>query len=113
MERIPILKMGEYLLVTIQVDMHDRLALTLQLFERTRDEEVRERVIEEWTGFPMATGEVKLYELPEAAVWEVPLAHPELRWFAELGLRWHAVPAISNTLPLTSALLLRTASMTL
>lgn len=30
MERIPILKMGKYLLVTIQVDMHDRLALTLQ-----------------------------------------------------------------------------------
>ena len=30
MERIPILKMGSYLLVTIQVDMHDRLAMTLQ-----------------------------------------------------------------------------------
>ena len=30
MDRIPILRMGEYLLVTIQVDMHDRLALTLQ-----------------------------------------------------------------------------------
>ena len=30
MERIPILKMGEFLLVTIQVDMHDRLALQLQ-----------------------------------------------------------------------------------
>ena len=30
MERIPILKMGEYLLVTIQVDMHDRLAMSLQ-----------------------------------------------------------------------------------
>lgn len=30
MERIPILKMGEFLLVTIQVDMYDRLALTLQ-----------------------------------------------------------------------------------
>jgi rsbT antagonist protein RsbS len=29
-ERIPILKMGEYLLVTIQVDMHDRLAMNLQ-----------------------------------------------------------------------------------
>jgi rsbT antagonist protein RsbS len=29
-ERIPILKMGEFLLVTIQVDMHDKLALTLQ-----------------------------------------------------------------------------------
>jgi rsbT antagonist protein RsbS len=30
MERIPILKMGECLLVSIQVDMHDRLAMTLQ-----------------------------------------------------------------------------------
>jgi rsbT antagonist protein RsbS len=29
-DRIPILKMGELLLVTIQVDMHDQLALTLQ-----------------------------------------------------------------------------------
>lgn len=29
-ERIAILKMGHYLIVTIQVDMHDRLALTLQ-----------------------------------------------------------------------------------
>jgi rsbT antagonist protein RsbS len=29
-ERIPILKMGEFLLVSIQVDMHDRLAMTLQ-----------------------------------------------------------------------------------
>jgi len=29
-ERIPILRMGQFLLVTIQVDMHDRLALTLQ-----------------------------------------------------------------------------------
>jgi rsbT antagonist protein RsbS len=30
MEKIPILKLGEILLVTIQVDMHDRLAITLQ-----------------------------------------------------------------------------------
>ena len=30
MERIPILRMGEFLIVTIQVDMHDRLALALQ-----------------------------------------------------------------------------------
>ena len=30
MERIPILRMGEVLLVTIQVDMHDRLATQLQ-----------------------------------------------------------------------------------
>ena len=30
MEKIPILRMGEFLLVTIQVDMHDRLAIALQ-----------------------------------------------------------------------------------
>jgi rsbT antagonist protein RsbS len=30
MDRIPILRMGRFLLVTIQVDMHDRLALALQ-----------------------------------------------------------------------------------
>jgi rsbT antagonist protein RsbS len=30
MERIPILRMGRLLLVTIQVDMHDQLAMALQ-----------------------------------------------------------------------------------
>jgi rsbT antagonist protein RsbS len=30
MERIPILKIGELLLVSIQVDMHDRMAMALQ-----------------------------------------------------------------------------------
>ena len=30
MDRIPILKMGSFLLVTIQVDMHDQLAMQLQ-----------------------------------------------------------------------------------
>ena len=30
MEHIPILRMGEFLLITVQVDMHDRLALQLQ-----------------------------------------------------------------------------------
>jgi rsbT antagonist protein RsbS len=30
MDKIPILRMGRFLLVTIQVDMHDRLALQLQ-----------------------------------------------------------------------------------
>jgi len=29
-ERIPILKLGEFLLVSIQVDMHDQLAISLQ-----------------------------------------------------------------------------------
>ena len=40
MDRIPILRMGKFLLVTIQLDMHDRLALALQddlttMIERT------------------------------------------------------------------------------
>ena len=38
----------------------------------------------------------RLYTLPEPVLLQVPLRHPELAWFAELGLRWHAVPAISN-----------------
>jgi len=38
LERIPILKMGEFLLVSIQVDMHDRLAMSLQ-------EDLTERIV--------------------------------------------------------------------
>jgi nitric-oxide synthase len=38
----------------------------------------------------------RLFDLPPDAVLEVPLAHPEYPWFAELGLRWHAVPVISH-----------------
>jgi len=41
MERIPILRMSEFLLVTIQVDMHDRLAMALQ--EDLTDQIVRHR----------------------------------------------------------------------
>jgi nitric-oxide synthase, bacterial len=38
----------------------------------------------------------ELVDVPQDAVLEVPLRHPEHDWFAELRLRWHAVPAISN-----------------
>jgi nitric-oxide synthase, bacterial len=41
-------------------------------------------------------GEPELHEIPPDAVLEVPLVHPEYTWFADLRLRWHAVPAISN-----------------
>ena len=41
MERIPILRLGQFLLVTIQVDMHDRLAMTLQDDLTARIVEVR------------------------------------------------------------------------
>ncbi|MFG1604118.1 nitric oxide synthase oxygenase [Actinoplanes sp. NPDC049265] len=39
---------------------------------------------------------VRLYDLPPSAVLEVRLTHPEYPWFADFGLRWHAVPAIAN-----------------
>jgi rsbT antagonist protein RsbS len=39
MDRIPILKLGEALLVTIQIDMHDRLAMALE-------EDLTERIVE-------------------------------------------------------------------
>ncbi len=47
-ERIPILKMGKLLLVTIQVDMHDRLAMRLQddLTERIVSDHARGVLIE-------------------------------------------------------------------
>lgn len=38
----------------------------------------------------------QLFDLPQDAVLEVAITHPIYGWFAELGLRWHAVPAISN-----------------
>jgi nitric-oxide synthase len=36
------------------------------------------------------------FDLPPEVVLEVPLIHPDHPWFAALGLRWHAVPAISD-----------------
>ena len=39
---------------------------------------------------------VTWHELPSDAVLEVPVEHPGYRWFTNLGLRWHAVPVISD-----------------
>lgn len=38
----------------------------------------------------------QMFELPPDVVLEVPLSHPDYPWFAELGLKWHALPVISN-----------------
>jgi nitric-oxide synthase len=38
----------------------------------------------------------RVFELPPDARVEVPLHHPELEWFADLALRWPAVPVIAN-----------------
>ncbi|XP_025234592.1 nitric oxide synthase, endothelial isoform X5 [Theropithecus gelada] len=40
----------------------------------------------------------ELFLLPPELVLEVPLEHPTLEWFAALGLRWYALPAVSNML---------------
>ncbi|GAA1570866.1 nitric oxide synthase oxygenase [Actinomadura kijaniata] len=39
---------------------------------------------------------VRVFDLPPEVVLEVPLAHPDFPWFERLGLRWHAVPAVSD-----------------
>ncbi|MCS5691017.1 nitric oxide synthase oxygenase [Cyanobium sp. FGCU-6] len=36
------------------------------------------------------------FELPRELILEVPIRHPEYSWFAELDLRWYALPAVSN-----------------
>jgi nitric-oxide synthase len=34
--------------------------------------------------------------VPRRLVLEVPIEHPDYAWFAQLGLRWHAVPVVSH-----------------
>lgn len=39
---------------------------------------------------------VELFDIPLSAVLEVPIHHPEFAWFADMDIRWHALPAISS-----------------
>lgn len=39
---------------------------------------------------------VELFDVPPSVVLEVPITHPDHRWFGEMGVRWHALPAISS-----------------
>lgn len=39
---------------------------------------------------------IRWFEVPPEIAREVELEHPEFEWFAGLGLKWHAVPAVSN-----------------
>ena len=41
-------------------------------------------------------GKPQFFEIPRDAVMEVPISHPEYSWFAGLGLKWHALPAIAG-----------------
>jgi nitric-oxide synthase len=42
-----------------------------------------------------ATEDPQLFTVPDEAILEVPISHPEFTWFADLGLRWHALPLIT------------------
>lgn len=39
---------------------------------------------------------IRWFDIPPELAREVQLEHPEFEWFAGLGLRWHALPAVSN-----------------
>jgi nitric-oxide synthase len=43
-------------------------------------------------------GKRGVFEVPRQSVLEVSLSHPEYEWFERLGLRWYAVPIVSNML---------------
>ncbi|MGD1920684.1 MAG: nitric oxide synthase oxygenase, partial [Pleurocapsa sp.] len=40
--------------------------------------------------------EPRLFEIPPEIILDVPLSHPRHQWFAELGLKWYALPAVCN-----------------
>ena len=44
----------------------------------------------------MPSGHPRFFDLPRDAVLEVPIRHPEYSWFESFGLKWHALPVISN-----------------
>uniref|UniRef100_A0A674CZC3 Nitric oxide synthase n=1 Tax=Salmo trutta TaxID=8032 RepID=A0A674CZC3_SALTR len=39
-----------------------------------------------------------LYEIPPHLILEVSMEHPQHKWFQDLGLKWYALPAVSNML---------------
>ena len=41
-------------------------------------------------------GNPHLFEWPREIVQEVGITHPDYPWFAELGMRWHALPVIAD-----------------
>lgn len=43
-----------------------------------------------------ANEELFIYEWPKSIILEVPIEHPTLEWISNLGLKWYAVPIISD-----------------
>ena len=42
------------------------------------------------------SGSPKLFPSAAEVIEEVPIQHPEFKWFVELGIRWYAFPVISD-----------------
>ncbi|XP_057207744.1 nitric oxide synthase 2b, inducible [Triplophysa rosa] len=40
----------------------------------------------------------QLFEIPQHLILEVPMEHPQYKWFRDLNLRWYALPAVSSML---------------
>uniref|UniRef100_A0A672P866 Nitric oxide synthase n=1 Tax=Sinocyclocheilus grahami TaxID=75366 RepID=A0A672P866_SINGR len=40
----------------------------------------------------------QFFEVPQHLILEVPMEHPQYKWFKDLNLRWYALPAVSNML---------------
>uniref|UniRef100_A0A8C0Y0K7 Nitric oxide synthase n=1 Tax=Cyprinus carpio carpio TaxID=630221 RepID=A0A8C0Y0K7_CYPCA len=40
----------------------------------------------------------QFFEIPQHLILEVPMEHPQYKWFKDLNLRWFALPAVSNML---------------
>lgn len=38
------------------------------------------------------------FDYPPELILEVPFSHPQFKWFAEMNLRWYALPAVSGML---------------
>ncbi|XP_050984471.1 nitric oxide synthase 2b, inducible [Labeo rohita] len=40
----------------------------------------------------------QVFEIPQHLILEVPMEHPQYKWFKDLNLRWYALPAVANML---------------
>lgn len=72
------------------------VALTEQVLQRGWQKETRSPFDVLPLLIQMPDEEPQLFEIPAELVLEVPIEHPRYSWFAELGLKWHALPVISN-----------------
>jgi rsbT antagonist protein RsbS len=109
-ERIPILRMGNLLLVTIQVDMHDKLALTLQDDLTNRIAEVGARgvlidissleIVDSFIGRTLANiaSMAKVLDAETVVVWMQPAVAITL---VELGM---SLPGIRTALNVESGM---------